>query len=359
MLFADMPELIREKEKELLRNESRLAAVAGSLTPVQLDLIYRHKWFHLFVPKTHGGLELSLPEALQVEETLAAIDGSLGWTVTLCAGAAWFAGFLDQALAGAIFSDPKVCVGGSGASTGAAVKTSSGFRISGQWRFATGAPHLTHFTANCQLQDERGNVVLDPDGSPAIKAFIFKREEVEIIPDWRGMGLTATASHSFRLKDVAVPPERAFAIDSTKAQLPQPIFRYPFLPFAAATLAVNYCGMATYFLELAADIFQPKRSEQLTRLHQEAVTEIALARQALYDTVETSWQIVSGGEVLSDQAEAAVNQAGGLLADLCIRKVDLLFPYCGMSGADLATDINRVWRDLHTASQHGLLRALL
>ena len=39
------------------------------------------------MPKENGGLGMSMPEGLRMEETLAWTDGSTGWTVTLCAGA--------------------------------------------------------------------------------------------------------------------------------------------------------------------------------------------------------------------------------------------------------------------------------
>jgi hypothetical protein len=38
--------------------------------------------------------------------------------------------------------------------------------------------------------------------------------------------------------------------------------------------------------------------------------------------------------------------------------VDTLYPYCGLVAASADSDINRVWRDFHTASQHALLTPL-
>src|SRR5450432_2645066 len=82
----------------------------GSLHPRQLALIYEQRWFSLFVPLSRGGLGLSLPEGLELEEGLAWADGSTGWTVTLCGGANWFIGFLQPAIAWELFSDQRVCL---------------------------------------------------------------------------------------------------------------------------------------------------------------------------------------------------------------------------------------------------------
>lgn len=93
-----------------LRKYASEAERAGSLTPQQLSIIYKEHWFNLFVPKEYGGSELSLPEALSLQEALAWTDGSTGWTVTLCSGANWFIGFLDPETAEMIFDSKKVCL---------------------------------------------------------------------------------------------------------------------------------------------------------------------------------------------------------------------------------------------------------
>ncbi|HTF68660.1 MAG TPA: hypothetical protein VK638_38880 [Edaphobacter sp.] len=42
--------------------------------------------FHMFMPKSHGGLELNLPSALEIIRTLGRIDGSVGWTAMIGSG---------------------------------------------------------------------------------------------------------------------------------------------------------------------------------------------------------------------------------------------------------------------------------
>jgi alkylation response protein AidB-like acyl-CoA dehydrogenase len=42
--------------------------------------------FRMFVPQTHGGLELDLPIVLEVIEALGRLDGSVAWTAMIGAG---------------------------------------------------------------------------------------------------------------------------------------------------------------------------------------------------------------------------------------------------------------------------------
>jgi hypothetical protein len=39
------------------------------------------------------------------------------------------------------------------------------------------------------------------------------------------------------------------------------------------------------------------------------------------------------------------------------RAVGGIYPYCGLRAAQEDSDINRAWRDFHTASQHALFSA--
>ena len=85
------------------------------------------------------------------------------WPVPRSPWAGWFAGFLDPDLARAILATPRVCLAGSGAPTGTAEREGEGWRIDGQWEYASGAPMATHFTFNAVLH-EGGAPLLDALG---------------------------------------------------------------------------------------------------------------------------------------------------------------------------------------------------
>ena len=102
---------MRPEIKHQLALFSKIADERRILSHEQLEIIYHEKWFKLFVPKENGGLELVLPEGLETEEALARIDGSLGWTVTLCSGATEFIGYLPKTLSEKVLCNEKVCFG--------------------------------------------------------------------------------------------------------------------------------------------------------------------------------------------------------------------------------------------------------
>src|SRR5699024_10368812 len=131
-----------------------------------LNWVEKENLWNLWVPKAYGGLECSFSEGLHKLKELAKTDGSLGWTVTLCSGANYFIGNLPKKTAEDIFINPDspVCMGGSGGVFGTAEKQGDHYLLSGKWRYATGAPYLTHFTLNAEIH-ENGVQLQNPDGS--------------------------------------------------------------------------------------------------------------------------------------------------------------------------------------------------
>lgn len=351
---------------QCIRELAGLSEAQGSLHPEILELVYRKQWFKLFVPRVYGGPGLLLPEILKLEEALASQDGSLAWTVTLCSGAAWFAGFLDPGLAKEVFANPKVCFAGSGAVGGTAIALDNGFILNGLWHYASGALHATVFTANCRMLDADGQEVLDSTGAPVIKSFILQKEEVEILPGWSYFGLVATGSHAFQVNDILVPSNRIFEINES-VQVDQPGFNYPFLQLAETTLAVNSSGMALHFLNLTESAFKARtglkryRPEQITFFESElnsCISILGQARKNFYHTFDQSWEELCSLGKISETTLADLSSYSRQLAHQSRQVADRLYPYCGLEAAKRESEINRVWRDLHTASQHSLLTFL-
>jgi len=358
-----MQKTLTQTWSEKVREYAAESEAMGEIHPAILELAYQEQWFKLFVPEAYGGPGKKLPEILRLEEELAEADGSLGWTITLCAGAAWFAGFLDPDLANEIFADRQVCFAGSGAIGGTAFKTKNGYSINGHWNYASGALHATIFTANCIIKNDDGTDALDSDGNPKVLSFILKREEVKILPGWSYFGLIATGSHAFEVQDLHVPANRTFKINDT-IQVADEGFDYPFLQLAETTLAVNSLGMANHFIKQVEHSFCSRSglkrytdaqiqffNEELKRCK----TNIGDLKNKFYNTFDESWaQLTHQGLVTSDSLEK-VSRVSRKLAHTCRKAADTLFPYCGLDAAKKASEINRVWRDIHTASQHALL----
>ena len=351
--------LVSPEDVQIIRQQSAEAEHQGKLTPVLLDLIYRQQWFKMLVPATYGGLALSLSEVVRLEEALSWADGSLGWVVTLCSGAGWFGGFIDPLLAAQILIDTQLCIAGSGASTGTAEIEGDGYRINGTWKYASGVHHATHITVNCAITKNK-QPQLNAFGKPLVLPFILHRKEVELLPGWKYVGMIATGSDAYTIKNVWVSANRCFKIEPGAAYIQSPLYTYPFLQLAEATLTANLSGMAVHFIDLCKNIFEEKatrfteQSDEKRRIIFDALHENEMQlqnkRAAFYEALSASWN-EPGNQALLQQVSKYSRQ----LALISREAVDHLYPYCGLLAAAPNTEINRVWRDIHTASQHSLL----
>jgi alkylation response protein AidB-like acyl-CoA dehydrogenase len=345
-----------------LRDAAPEAETLGRLAPAQLALIERRDWFRLLAPRSLGGAELPLPQVVRLEEAIAEADGSCGWVVTLCAGAGWFAGFLPPALAREVVATPGMCLAGSGAATGVAQRTADGWRVSGRWAHATGAPHASHFTFNAVLH-ERGQPLRDASGAPRVRAFIVPAAGVQVLPTWAAIGLRASASHAFEIHDLVVPDTHAFDIDPAAATHLGALYRFPFDALAYVTLAANLGGMARGFLRLATPLVLerpvgPTRQPLGARLQvraqlQSAVQQLEGARGQCLESLDEAWSRVERDDGRID--EKPLRDAALAWTRAAREAVDGVYPLCGLTAADPRTALNRAWRDLHTATQHAML----
>ncbi|MGY3213995.1 acyl-CoA dehydrogenase [Mucilaginibacter sp. HD30] len=361
--MGDLPhpsKYINDKHVAAIRNGATQAEHLGMLSDEQLAIAYSQKWFRLLVPEVYGGKQIALPDLVRLQEAISWTDGSTGWVVTLCSGAGWFGGFIDPEAAKDIFNNEGVCLAGSGAVSGTADINNDGYVLNGTWNYASGAHHATHFTANCTIK-RNGETVFDDDGLPLVLPFIIDKKDVSLLPTWKYMGMVATGSHSFKLENAQVLANRCFHIDARYSQIDEKLYQYPFMQLAEATLAVNLSGMAVHFVDLCRDTFeekqhQPKLSKTqkdlLWQILDEQTQRLNLARTELFAAVDASW-VETTSESLRD-----VSHTSRVLAKFAREAVDNLYPYCGLKAAAPDTEINRVWRDLHTAGQHSLLTFL-
>lgn len=340
----------------VIREQAKVAEETEQLTEAQVLLALQERWFTMLAPAVYNGGEKALPDVVRLEEAIAWTDGSMGWVVTLCSGAGWFGGFMNTQLAHAVFADPNACLAGSGAATGIAEESEEGYLVSGKWWYASGAPHNTVFTANCRMV-KNGLPLTGNNGEPLIKAFAFMRNEVNIVRTWQSFGLVATASHAFEVKELYVPANRLFVIDDHAAVTEGTLYRYPFLQLAEVTLAANLSGMALHFLEEAALLIKQKNGTSPGVEHtmlQKAFLLMDECRQLFYAALDASWKQQQEGHI-PEEILQRVSFTARELAMQSRKLTEELYPFCGLIAADKHTEINRIWRDIHTASQHNLL----
>lgn len=304
---------------------------------------YKNLW-NLWVPQAYFGLEASFSDGLHKLKNLAKIDGSLGWTVTLCSGANYFIGNLKPKVAGSIFKNntPPI-LGGSGGAFGTAERQKDGsYKLSGTWRYATGAPYLTHFTLNAKVVNQ-GKQLKSNDGADKILSFISPKNKIKIIDDWNTMGLKATATCSFVVDEQCISSEYGFRYD--KFYLNQSIYKIPFTVFADLTLWVNYIGMAEHYREEAEVTLPKKQLKELDEI-------IRLSDQNIFDYAEKIEELLTKKSVINQGLSQEIHQEAIASLPQLSQAILNLHPFLGMKASRKDSQLNKIFRDYFTATQH-------
>lgn len=311
-----------------------------------IEHIYKERWLQIWVPKMYGGLGLNFTNGLKLLKSLSLIDGSLGWMVTLCAGANYFSRNLKPDIAQDLFKDHFTCFGGSGAIGGTAEKMNDFYLINGRWTFATGAPHLSHFTLNAVVT-ENDQAVLDENGKELIRSFIIPKDQVEISTDWKAMGMQATGTFSFAVDHILVDANHSFIYNEfyTDAVLD----RIPFRIFADLTLLVNYLGMAEHFLNEAEKI-RPELDVEAFR------NDLSTQENQTYFFADKIEDLLEKQQEITTEIQTKIHQFGeNLVTDLSHKILDLYFQL-GIKASHTHEPIQQIFRDYFTATQHANFR---
>lgn len=325
-------------------------------------------WFgfgiRLWVPAAIGRGELALPASLEAFEAMSRVDGAAGWAVTIGTGGGLFAAYLDEPTAAELFGPRDALIAGSGAPGGRAQIVDGGYQAHGAWRFASGAPHATWFTANCVVERD-GRPVLDASGAPQIRAMAFPPDGVTVAESWRVSGLRATASQDFAAIWQFVPARRSFSVFTDEPRAPGPLYRVPFATIAELSFAAVALGIARHAIEtFAALAAAPRRAGSAPVLSARAGARIRIAeaeatvrstRAFFYEVAGDTWAAAVAGRALDPNRERLVRLASVHASAAGARVAESLYSAAGMAPLFEDSELGRCWRDAHAVSQHALV----
>jgi alkylation response protein AidB-like acyl-CoA dehydrogenase len=319
--------------------------------------------FRMLVPRRYGGDELPLGAAFDVIEELARADGAVGWTVMIGCSSPVVFGFLPPATFEAIYADgPDVIGGGVLAPKGRAVPVEGGYRVSGQWPFASGCQHASWLVAQAVVLVD-GKPELQANGMPVMRVSAFPADEVEILDTWHVSGLRGTGSHDIRLDDAFCPEERTCGLFGATPTIEGTVFTIP--PVAQLGLFVGAVGVGIAqaaiddVATLAAGGKRPafgSRRVAESPLFQNQLGEadalLRAARALLHAETDAAWDKAASGEAFSLLDRARLRATGTQVVGLATQVTDMAYSAGGGTSLYETSPLQRRLRDIHAVTQH-------
>ncbi|MFC4402360.1 acyl-CoA dehydrogenase [Gracilibacillus xinjiangensis] len=344
-----------DKESRQIKEELTEIEQTRILPPSILDIIYQKKLFK-FISQSLGGRAMDLPNALRIFQETSSIDGNLGWAVTIGAGGGMFSPCFKEDVAKDSFSPENAVIAGSGFPGGKAVKMENGYHVNGEWKFCSGSPYATIFTANCIVENE---------GNSRILSFILNPDQVEIMNDWNAFGLVGTSSHSIKVSNQFVPAERTFSIGEKMNNFEEVVHQFPFVPFSEASFASVVLGIGKNFLDHVKMYIEKNKHrwgqgdfdkyQLVTRKWKTEMERWNNAERHFHRMIDHVWQDHLKGKPLAAETLEDFSLVCKKAASTVLTCAQNLFRYMGMEMIMQHTELNRIWRDLHTAAQHAFL----
>lgn len=314
--------------------------------------------YRIAVPKEFGGLECEPRLQIETIEAVSEADGAAGWNLMIGVENLGFLGpALPLEVAEKVFSDPRLVVAGALNPLGRATPVEGGFRVTGQWPFASGCHNAHWFWGQCVVQDASG-----PGGGPVLREALIPSGEFEILDTWQVAGLRGSGSHDVAVRDLFVPEAHMTAAMATPAQVASPLFRLPPLN----RLAYNKVGVATGIARAALDAFAALASETKRRASsqalrdkpavQRAVAEAELllrsARAFVFEAVDTVWDATVAGRSTEPRERALVHLACSGAVRASVEAVALVHEAVGTRANFTGHPLERRLRDVRVVPQH-------
>jgi alkylation response protein AidB-like acyl-CoA dehydrogenase len=321
--------------------------------------------FRMFVPQSHGGLELDLPAALEIFRALSRIDGSVGWTAMIGGAHGIFAPLLPRDTYEQVYQNgPDVIIAGSAPPVGRAEAVAGGWRVNGRWPFASGCQHAEWMFGLC-VMTEGGKPLPGPAGEggpPLVRGVFLPARDWQIEDTWYVAGLKGTGSHHITLRDTVVSAGNFFDLANGVPCLPGPLYQ-AVLPLLPLMLGASSVGIAEGALEELVELANTGRQQlqaavpmrdsetfqgELGRI----AAELRAARAFLEVQAASHWRYALAGTLKDEALHTQGTQTAILLATTCVRAADACFALAGSSALYETSPLQRRLRDLHVVAQH-------
>jgi len=329
------------------------------LTAEALDALHQASLFRMLIPWELGGFQVDPATFVGVVEQVAYADASTAWILSQCSVCAMAVAYLPHATGMRIVGDDPTAVLAWGAlPSGKAVREPGGWRISGRWFFASGSRHATWMGGRCPLYESDGTALLNADGSPAVRMFLFPKHEAQVVESWDVIGLRGTGSDSYSVEGLFVSDDCQFDVN-VAADHPGLLYRIVNRHLYGPGVAGIALGLSRATLDAFLTMGRDEKKKDLrgsAAIHSELGWVEArwhAARAYLYAALERMWTDIRAGGTETVAHQIDIRRAATHAIHEAKAVVDFAYHEGGASTILASMPFERRVRDMQTVMQHG------
>lgn len=331
-----------------------------------LDALHDARLFRLLIPRSCDGEEVEPATLFQVIEQIAQADASVGWCLGQASGVSVTAAYVEPEVAETILGDKRAVLAcGPHTPKPQAVACEGGYRVTGDWGFASGSRHSAWLLGHSTVCEPDGTLRLGPDGKPVEqRSMIFPKSSATMMDDWNVMGLKGTGSVSYSVNDLFVPADFSFTRESDQDRRETgPLYRFSMFNLFGVGFSGVALGIARRVLDDFIKLALVKKPFGKTELlcdnntiqSQVGLSEarIASSRAYVLDTFRSHYRAVEQGLRFTPQMRIA-NRIVTCYAIQQAREVmNFVYHAAGATAIFESNPFERRFRDLNTVTQQG------
>ena len=341
----------------------------GHLSPDVVKQIIDARLMRVCVPKRLGGEQQKIQTQLAISAALGRGCGSTAWVVQNISATPILVGMFSERAQREVWEDnPDIGVCASQSLPTSVARVDGGYRISGRWGFLSGVE-----------QAGWAGLMIPMFEDPSAPEFLFGLVPVSdhrIEQTWNVIGMRGTASNTLVVEDCFVPEHRVLSISKATTGVyateypDEHLYRTPVAPVLELILLGAPIGIAEGAVEHVLKMADKRGITYSTYPSQSASTgfQIQVAEAALkIDTArlfaaqiarELDSAAIHGG--LPDLTNRTrIRAAIGFASQQLREAMQILVNAHGTATFGESNPLQRMWRDVNTATSHGMLTATL
>ncbi|WP_157183270.1 acyl-CoA dehydrogenase family protein [Sciscionella marina] len=358
--------------RPILREEQADTEERGHYSPRVHEYFRANDFYKLLLPRRFGGLELGPCGFFMVIAEIGRGCPSTAWCLSLSqAHTLTLASYWPLRTQDEVFGRNGYLIApASGNPTSAKVRrVDGGFRVSGFWRYCSGAPYSTHFFPTIEVPAE--------GEQPAYRAWaVIDRADYRVQDDWgRVIGMRGSGSNSIEIAEPVFVPEHRVVAETWTNELAEPapgatlhgnpaysgaFFAFAEGEVAAATVGLGYAAIDEFerIVRISKAPFDDSGALRAERPDWQRVLSVALAKvdaaaAALFDGgrryEEYGRLLVENGETFDAGRSMRLNQQYFIAEELVWEALQAIVRAAGTGPQADGQKIQRYFRDVWTA----------
>jgi alkylation response protein AidB-like acyl-CoA dehydrogenase len=326
-----------------------------------LTQLHDARLFRMLLPLSVGGDELDPVTYVRAVEAAASCDGSVGWCLSIANSTSLIAPYLDIAIARQIFGPPRATCAWGPPNDCTARAVPGGYRVTGQWSFASGCRHASWMGAHGTVVEPDGSLRLNRFGRPTLRTWLFPSEQATLIDTWDTIGLRGTASDSYRVDDLFVSEEFSSTREDPELRRePGRLYAFPQQTMYSVGISCVALGLARGMLDAFVELAGAKTPRGMVRLADSGVVQaevakcearLGAARAYLLDTLAEIYDSADSVAPIDIPARGRVRLAGTHAIATAVSVADYTYKAAGVDAIFPGSPFMRRFRDIHTVSQ--------